>query len=251
VKQAQDRQAKDVDRFFDHLSRKAADPGLRKGDRTRYRLKAAAVRLLETHDYHQLSMKQVTDDVGVSEGVVYHHFNDKRTLVLETMTELWQWISAPLLGVVRTGDAFSRVYQANLAYVNFVASNTGLWKCLRLLTLEAPEFREFYHRANYGWSLVIARGLQHRTGSGDVEAAMFTAWTLTAMLDEMLSDVYVRKVPEFAELAKDPDRLAEMLSIHWYRLAYAANPESDILAPDHPLLELALDRTPESKKRQG
>jgi hypothetical protein len=156
-----------------------------------------------------------------------------------------------MLGIVPTGDAFSRLYQANLAYVRMVASNTGLWKCFRLLSLEVPEFRDFYNRSNYGWCLVIARGLQKRTGGGGIEAAVFTAWTLTAMLDEMLNDVYVRKVPEFAELADDPERLAMMLSIHWYRMAYATNPESDVLDPDHPLLELSLDRRPGSTKEQS
>ncbi|NHZ73326.1 MAG: TetR family transcriptional regulator [Nitrospirae bacterium] len=226
--------------FALYLDNRANSPELPKRERTRNRFKAGAARILETRGYHGLKMSVVCQELGLSQGSIYNYFSDRKELALYVMSEFADHQFGVLLNVHPRGDAYARVYQVNLAYVRFISHNTGLFRCLRQLCDELPEFRELWHRKNYGWCVLVARDLQNRTGSKDMAAAMALARALGAMIDEVLHEIYVRRNPELASLAESPETLAETLSAYWYRMAFAANPEISVLREDHPILEFQL-----------
>jgi len=226
--------------FSEYLARQAEDSTRPKRERTRSRFKAGAAKILETEGYHGLQMSGVCKQLGLSQGSIYNYFKDKKALALEVLSEFADRQFGMLLDVHPTGDVFARVYQVNLEYVQFILKNIGLFRCMRQLGDELPEFTELWNRKNYGWCLLVARSLQNRTGSHDWNTALALARVLGSMVDEVIHEVFLRRSPELAGLADSPEELAEMLSILWYRMAYAANPRSSALPEGHPLLDIQL-----------
>jgi len=227
--------------FSDFLAMRAQDSSLPKRQRTRNRFKAGAAKILETSGYHGLQLSSVCKEVGLSQGSIYNYYDDKKELALEVMTEFAERMFALLLDVHPTGDTFSRIYQVNLTYVQFVEQNVGLVRCLSQLCDEMREFTDLWHRQNYGWCLLVARNLQNRTDSKNWAAALALARALGSMVDEVLHEVYIRQSTDYSEVGGSPEALAETLSIFWYRMAFASNPKSEALTDDHPLLKISLE----------
>jgi AcrR family transcriptional regulator len=226
--------------FSDHLHRRADDFSLPKRKRTRNRFKAGAARILESEGYHGLQMSRVCKMLGLSQGSIYNYFKDKKELALEVMTEFCELQFDRLLEVHPTGDAFQRVYLANLAHVESISQNVGLTRCLSHLCDEMPEFNEQWHRLNYGYCMLLARSLQKRTDTGNWSAALALARAMGVMVDGIIHEVYVRRNPDFGEFGKSPEKLAEFLTVLWFRTAFGVNPESDALDPEYPILEISL-----------
>lgn len=227
--------------FSDRLDRRADDFSLAKRERTRNRFKAGAARILESEGYHGLQMSRVCKELGLSQGSIYNYFKDKKALALEVMTEFCELQFDRLLEVHPSGDAFQRALQANLAHVEFISQNVGLTRCLSHLCDEMSEFSDLWQRKNYGWCMLVGRALQKRTGAASWSAALALARAVGVMVDGVVHEVYVRKNPDFGELAESPEKLAEMLTVLWFRTAFAANPVSESLQADHPLLAFTLD----------
>lgn len=227
--------------FSDFLERRADDLRLPKRERTRNRFKAGAARILEREGYHGLQMSRVCRELGLSQGSIYNYFKDKKQLTLDVMTEFCDRQFDELLSVQPTGDAYQRAYQANLAHVRAISQNVGLTRCLSHLCDEMPEFTDIWHRKNYGWCMLVGRALQKKTGSDNWAAALALARAVGVMADGIVHEVYVRRNPDFGDFAGSPEKLAEMLTVLWFRAAYGANPESEALESDHPLLAFELD----------
>jgi len=227
--------------FSDFLERQAEDLRLPKRERTRNRFKAGAARILEREGYHGLRMSRVCKELGLSQGSIYNYFKDKKELTLDVMSEFCERQFDALRDAHPTGDAYSRVYQVNLVHHRFISQNVGLTRCLSHLCDEMSEFRDLWQRKNYGWCMLVARALQKRTDTEDWSGALALARSLGVLVDGTVYEVYVRRNPDFGDFAKSPEALAEMLTVLWHRAAYAANPESESLAADHPLLAFTLE----------
>jgi AcrR family transcriptional regulator len=229
--------------FAEYLDQQAAGM-LTKGERTRYHFKAAAARILGDKGYHSMQMSDICNEVGLSQGAIYKYFSNKREIAVEVMTEFIDRIPVLLLAVEPEGDDYSRTYQVNLQYVRIFANNVGLMRCMRQLSDELEEFAHLWHSRNAQWWELIAKSIARRSGNppGGPEALMLLARSLAGMVEEFLHDVYVRGNPDLAELADSPEKLAETISILWYRQAFAANPPSDRLRRKHPLLKVGAKR---------
>ena len=229
--------------FAEYLDQQAAGMST-KGERTRCRFKAAAARILGDKGYHSMQMSDICSEMGLSQGAIYKYFANKKEIAIEVMSEFIDRIGVLLLAVQPEGDDYSRTYQVNLQYVKIFAENVGLMRCIRQLSDEIEEFTHLWHSRNAQWWELIAKSLARRSGNppGGPEAMMLVARSLAGMVEEFLHDVYVRGNPDLAELADSPEKLAETISILWYRQAFAANPPSDRLRRKNPLLTMRASR---------
>ena len=128
-------------------------------------------------------------------------------------------------------NAYERIfYQATLKQVNLFAANVGLIRCIRQLGDELPEFNQLVLRSNAEWNELVARGFVRRwqEGRARTELASDVAHALGAMVDELMYDIFVRRNPRLDHYRDAPERLAQLISILWYRAAYGENPESGI-----------------------
>ena len=238
---AGDRASDGVLSFSEYLALEAArEDGLTKGERTRRRIKAAAARILETKGYHALQMADIARTAGLSHGAVYKYFQNKRHVTLEVLSECVEWSIGLMLPDKLESNAYERIYQATLKQVNLFVANMGLTRCIRQLGDELPEFNELVLRTNAEWCEMVARGFVKRwkPGRATIELACDVAHVLGAMVDEVMYDIFVRRNPRLAHYGNDPERLARMLSILWYRAAYGENPVSDRLDPEDSVLAL-------------
>jgi hypothetical protein len=87
----------------------AKDPPIRKGDRTRVRLRIACARLLEQRGYHTMRVADITEEAGVAEGLFYTYFKDKLEITLQVLTTMLgmsfpssRWNSSPQPGIPAT-----------------------------------------------------------------------------------------------------------------------------------------------------
>lgn len=227
--------------YSQHLAREVEQAlGLSKGDRTRLRIVAAASRILAKKGYHDLRMADVAAEAGVSHGAVYRYFGNKREVTFEVMRGHGEWTLSLLLPSGGSGSAYQRIHSSTRHSVDHFRANIGLMRCLRQLGDEYSEFDELAMRNNASWYRMVASGLARRGGTTEraEKEAFGVASALGGMVDEMLHNVFVRKDPTLSRFRRAPGKLATMLSILWYRAAYAENPPSDEVGGAHPLLDL-------------
>lgn len=222
---------------------KKADGYATKGERTRCRFKAAAARILNDKGYHNLRMADICDEVGLSHGAIYEYYANKQEITTEVLDEMWLHAMRIMRSQRPSGDAFTRLYNANLVWVKIFGANTGIQRCMRQVSDDIEEFRQQYIDLNIDWYGRIATRILEDVGSPSraQNAAKLLARSLGCMADELLHDVYIRRVPGLEDLADSPETLAKVISIMWYRMAYAANPPVDLKGKYSKILEIAME----------
>ncbi|MEN8162854.1 MAG: TetR/AcrR family transcriptional regulator [Acidobacteriota bacterium] len=227
--------------YTEHLRSTAENSQtLPKGQRTRLRITAAASRILAENGYHDLRMADVADEAGVSHGAIYRYFENKREVTFEVLRGHALWVMEMLPPAEEDMTAYGRIYSTMKRFVELFRSNIGLNRCNRQLADEYTEFARLQMEYNADWYAKVAAGLARR-GATTERAAGETfgvAWALGGMVDEMLHNVFVREDPSLALFRRAPAKLVTMLSILWYRAAFAENPPADDVGGSQPLLEL-------------
>jgi AcrR family transcriptional regulator len=213
---------------------------LPKGQRTRLRITAAASRILAENGYHNLRMADIANEAGVSHGAVYRYFENKRIVTFEVLRGHALWAMDLLPPSVATMSAYQRIHSTMSRFVSLFRANIGLNRCSRQLSDEYPEFAKLQMEYNGSWYHKVAAGLARRSATTERAAAEApgVAWALGGMVDEMLHNIFVREDPSLTHFRRAPAKLVTMLSILWYRAAFAENPPAADVSGSHPLLEL-------------
>lgn len=220
--------------------------GLTKGERTRRRLLDAAKVLLERDGYHDLKVTEVAKAAGVAAGVFYIYFKDKNALVLDLLDELSEANVEAIFEGPRREDPFEAVLAANRAYVGRFVGGGGLNRALSQIVDALPEARRRWQTVNAQVARRIAAGIARRAPASKPheDARLFASLALQAMLDTVLLQTFAYEFPELAALRDDPERLAQALSVLWFRALFGETPrpEQVPLAKDFLSFELNLKR---------
>ena len=211
-----------------------------KSQRTQLCIIAAASRILAENGYHDLRMADIANEAGVSHGAVYRYFDNKRAVTFEVLQGYGRWgleIMIPSEGAM---SAYQRILSTTSHFVELFRANIGLNRCNRQLSDEHAEFARLQMEYNASWYSKVAAGLARRAATTERAAgeAFGVASAMGGMVDEMLHNVFVREDPSLTHFRRSSDKLVTMLSILWYRAAYAENPPPDEVRGNHPLLEL-------------
>ncbi|MCZ8130816.1 MAG: TetR/AcrR family transcriptional regulator [Steroidobacteraceae bacterium] len=220
-------------RFLDVLAeRQRRAPAPRKGERTRNRLKLAAVHALEQRGYLQLRVTDICRRARVSDAVFYVYFENKVQITVEVLSEF-------LDHTFELGESpdpkprrslFEALEHANLRWISAVRANAGLTRCLLQFADQVPEFRELSSRRNHQWYLHVTRRLLARLGARDFDesAPLLAVHVLGGMIDELCSKVFVSREPHVVALVDSivptDAALAEFVSILWYRGLFGREP---------------------------
>jgi AcrR family transcriptional regulator len=214
-------------RFADAVQVSAGADGLAKRERTRLSILAAAARELDEHPPNALTVAAVARRAGVAHGTVYLHFADGSALVAAVAGAFARFVRGHLSGE-RAGAPGSdeRVRATTRRYAMLFRENAGLMRCMMQVGAEDRGFRESLHALNRDWNGRVARAIGRRrqaAGLPTEEAeTLYTAYALDGMIDEFLTQIYIRRDPALAALAEDPDRIADLLGRLWARAAVGA-----------------------------
>jgi AcrR family transcriptional regulator len=211
----------------------AAEDGLTKGQRTLLRLKAGTAQALNDIPYPALRVADIVERAGLSYGLFYHYFKDKETAVKTVLGEMLDEVESTYRDIHSSENDYESMFEPNLFYVEFYSQNAGLMSAYLSLSEEDQEFSDLWNRANDSWHRRIANGIritQHQNKSLLPEADL-VAYTLGGMVDQICRQIFVQKNPFAARLVKDSLKLAEAVSILWYRVVYGRDPsEEQVLA---------------------
>jgi AcrR family transcriptional regulator len=155
-----------------------------RGQETRERILAEALRLFAAHGFARVSVEEIADAAGVTKGAVYHWFTDKDDLGRELQHELYERLSAVSLSALDPhGDTIENMRRSFGAYLDALG--------------DLDEARFFLRDA---WVIpALDEG-----GRSDHEDAI-----------EMVRDILAVAVTRGEIVALDPDALARVLMGAW------------------------------------
>ncbi|SMF57123.1 hypothetical protein SAMN06265365_10466 [Tistlia consotensis] len=201
----------------------AGDATLRKTERTRARLLASlAGQLMDGVERGELRVAGVTAGAGLAHGTFYRYFPDIRAATEALVEEFAGFVRTGLAGA-RDGQTGSRerVRGATLLYVRLFRANAGLMRCLIALGRESDAFSRAYQRLNREWNLRMAAAIARRRAAAagglpqPAEHFLPAAYALGGMVDEFLTQLYLRHDPALAALHDDEAAVAELLAELW------------------------------------
>jgi len=219
----------------------------RKGERTRDRIRLAAIELLNEVGYRDMKVSDVCERAEVTPPVLYLYFENKQALTEEVLREFLDEFMTRS-GSGGSAGAYARtpyeaIYEANLLWIALARANTGLIRCLLQVADEIPAFAVLFNDANHRWYARIATSVTNRfpAARDEADAVRLAVYALGGMMDELVRRLFAARDPHLEGLvnavaASDED-LAAFLSILWHRALYRSDPPD--LEDGAPLLKLA------------
>lgn len=108
----------------------------------REQLLAAAIEIFATEGYHESSMNSIAEAAGVTKPVLYQHFDSKRELYLEVLSEIGTRVREVIQKATADADGPRQQIEFGFrAYFGFIAANSSAYTVLfGSGTLVDPEF---------------------------------------------------------------------------------------------------------------
>lgn len=204
-------------RFADWL---AAEVGAAasKGERSRHALKVAAAEVLGEGGIDALSMGTLADRAGLTRTAFYKHFPTLPELLHELLADFQRCLSEALRSDGRAGNLADAVRATNLAYVRFFAANARTIASVQQLRRNSHDAEAMQFDMNDWWARKIAQTVHWSAGGGRQNGsrlALATACALEAMVDGLLTELYVRCNPSLVNLNLGETEVAEVLTQAW------------------------------------
>ncbi len=206
--------------YADFLEARLDEPGRRKGERTRDRLKAATTRLLDRIGYRELRVTDINEAAGVSNALFYVYFKNKEMIAEEVLMDFLSYFSGFADISVRYELPDASIYHGNLNYARMFRDNAGLMRCIFQFADEFPEFAAAWGAWNASWRARVVRSLSRaRVAHLDAAELMLATAALGAMVDGVLRQILVQKDATLtpAELKMSAEELALFLTRLWVR----------------------------------
>lgn len=188
--------------------------------RTRGRLLAAAAAELAAKGYEGLTVDGICAAADMARGTFYLYYPDRAKIAVAVYRMFWTAVYA-LRPRLRGRSLDERIRVTNTFYLALYARNAAFLAGQPALARERPDFALWHDQMNHRWSLVVATSMP-----GDLprDEKILRARALTAMADELLSNIFTARTPSLRHWADYPDRLADCLTAIWTQVATAREP---------------------------
>jgi AcrR family transcriptional regulator len=225
--------------YVGHLQAILGEADWPKGQRTRFRLKIAAIAALAEVGYQDLKVSDICERAEVAQGTFYSYFTEKGEIAAEALLDFGHALYQQAQTTSRGGGAYQAILRTNRFFATAYQVNSGLVRCLIQLEDLVPDFRARWREARLQWLKKIARSLARRSGYPEVSETLLMqmAYALEGMVFTYLYDVFVRKEPILQRHAGTPEQIADLLSILWYRAVYCQDPPAEEVQHARALLE--------------
>jgi TetR/AcrR family transcriptional regulator, transcriptional repressor for nem operon len=214
-----------TDSFLDYLEmRLAAQKSLPKRERTRERLRIAAVQVLNERGYEDMRTLTITEQAGLSEGLFYVYFKSKVDITLSVLSEFHLGYLEQNAPSRSQASAFQVIQAANRRWIEVACANPGIMRCIFQAGNEVPEFATLISKINKQWYGRVLHSVQRRKPETGNKASMLPLYMLGGMMDELIRKLVVYPDPEFLavieESGSDHDAIADAATMIWYRVLY-------------------------------
>lgn len=212
-------------RFSKVLAQQAVDlEGSPKRTVTHARILAATARQLEAVGYTSLTVKDIVTDAKMARGTFYLYFENCSFAAEAVMLAYFNFLSEGRPHI-ETRDTFDRIFESNLYYVSTYARNAALLACIESLSRERSAFKRFRGKNNHNWCQRVIQDFESHFAEAakkaNTEVKTLLVWSMSAMVDELLREIYISKSPHLRKLVKKPEQVAELISLAWFRAFYA------------------------------
>jgi len=204
-------------------------PPARKGERTKMRLKVAAAQVLNRVGYRDIRVSDICEEAGIALASFYFHFENKTDITKEVLLGFLKELSeAPRRPL--DGSIFGGMCAANAFVMRAFEPNAGLMRCLLQLGDEEPSFQRLWQQHSIDWIESASRKIAERSGemNPDDPQLILANFIVSGMVDQLLRDLYINRHPRISglveQVAPTTDKLAEMVSLLWYRALFGRDP---------------------------
>jgi AcrR family transcriptional regulator len=186
--------------------------------RTRARILAAAAAELASKGYEGLTVEAICAAADMARGTFYLYYADRSKIAVIVYRMFWSVVHE-LRPRLRGRSLDERIRVTNAFYLALYARNAPFLAGQASLLRERPDFATWHDQMNHRWSLVVAANMP-----GDLprDEKILRARALTAMADELLSNIFTARTPSLRHWADYPDRLADCLTAIWTQVATEA-----------------------------
>lgn len=197
-----------------------------KGEHTRQRLRISAARVLEEVGYQDLTVSAISKDAGVALGTFYVYFSDKTEVAIDVVLSFIAYAYTEAQALSRGKDEYEAIYSTNRYFAHAYGANPGLMRSFIQLQSQEPSFRELWEPRHDEWIQKLANSIRRRGPSPPVSQsdALKMAAALEGMVFSYLYAVAVEQKPPTGKVDSDPDKIAEILSLLWYRAVQCKDP---------------------------
>jgi AcrR family transcriptional regulator len=99
----------------------------------------AAVSFVMREGHEGLSMRRLADEVGVSPGAPYHHFPDRRSLLIAVALEGYQAMFRETAATGGDGSSDSLLFHTFLSFIRFASRNAHMFTLMYESELVRPQ----------------------------------------------------------------------------------------------------------------
>ncbi len=132
------------------------------------------------HGHHSLSVRTLAQLVGVSSGAPYHHFKDRRALLLALALDGYAEITNAAADAASVGTPRERLIRLGLQFVEFATRSPQLLELMYESELTSPapdpaliEFQDIGHET----LVAPVREALQSCDEGEIEVRVLTLWS--------------------------------------------------------------------------
>lgn len=222
-----------------------SDNKLTRKERTREKLKEAALVVLDRDGYHDMRITDVCSEAGVAAGTFYIHFDDKTELAIEVVKQGLRENERYIFSGPFFEDHYDAIFDANRRYIETFKSAGKLNRVLAQLIDAVPEMREFWEESSSRIAHSLATSLAKRcpASEGHELDRLFVAHAAQGMADSLSLQYFAWQTEDVVKSAQGIDALAEKISVLWHRLFYGCDPDPSKLVHASGILSMSLNNT--------
>jgi AcrR family transcriptional regulator len=198
--------------------------GVRNSEKTKLRLMAAALELLDRVGFRELNIDEVVKVAGLAKGTFYIHFPSKDDFLIELAKHYLEFelVTMPIQAPADT--PFARLRDWIVWYERTFQLNIGVIRCIVQMSEVSAEMRDLWHRRNGTIVDRIIATWYSLEDAANPELARLALRLTGGMLDQSLFERHKIQIGPGRQEPNDPELLNELHALLLYRALYGRNP---------------------------
>jgi len=210
--------------------------GKPKRARTRAKILAVTAQEMERVGYEGLTVNGIIEKACIARGTFYLYYANRTEVAQAVFRRYSVFLRYARPRTTRDQTEFESIHNYNFYYVAFYAANAKLLAGREALMRDVPKVASHRDWVNARWSNIVLRNIckksKHQLLSTEDPTSILLIRSATAMVDELLREIYVYKSPSLNNLISDNKQLANLVTLVWYRTIFGVTPRELTPAPN-------------------